>query len=82
MIGWSNRMAAGVEVSAETIAAEVVLRSAKNNAYLTDPHTQERFMTENWYPGLSERSDADAWLEAGGADMSERVNQRIRDLLK
>ena len=81
LIGWSNKMATGVEVSADSIAAEVVARAAKDNAYLTDPHTQERFMTENWYPGLCERSDADAWLEAGGQDMTARVNQRIRDLL-
>ena len=80
-IGWSNKMATGVEVSSDTIATEVVERSARTNEYLTDIHTQERFMTENWYPGLSERSDADAWIDEGGRDMTERVNQRIRDLL-
>ena len=81
LIGWSNKMATGVEVTADTIATDVVTRAARNNEYLTDPHTQDRFMTENWYPGLCERSDADAWLEAGGQDMTERINQRIRDLL-
>ena len=81
LIGWSSKMSTGVEVTADSIAEEVVLRAARENGYLTDPHTQERFMTENWYPGLCERSDADAWLEAGAKDMTERVNQRIRDIL-
>jgi|TARA_B110000971_G_scaffold142234_1_gene145408 trimethylamine--corrinoid protein Co-methyltransferase len=81
LIGWSSKMATGVEVTVDSIAAEVVLRSAKNNDFLTDQHTQDRFMTENWYPGLCERSDADAWLEAGAQDMTERVNQRIREIL-
>ena len=81
LVGWSNKMAAGVEVSADSIAAEVVRRAVANNDYLTDEHTQARFMTENWYPGLCERSDADAWLEAGAVDMTARVNQRLRDLL-
>ena len=81
LIGWSSKMATGVEVTAESIAAEVVIRAARSNEYLTDQHTQDRFMTENWYPGLCERSDADAWLEAGAIDMTERVNQRIRDIL-
>ena len=74
-------MATGVEVTADSIAAEVVVRAARNNEYLTDQHTQDRFMTENWYPGLFERSDADAWIDAGAKDMTERVNQRIRDIL-
>ena len=81
LIGWSSKMAAGVDVTADTIALEVVRRAAHDNAYLTDDHTQERFLTENWYPGLCERSDADAWLEAGGRDMTARVNQRLRELL-
>jgi len=81
MIGWSSKMAAGVEVSADSIALEVVRRAAPNNDYLTDAHTQQRFMTENWYPGLCERSDADAWLEAGARDMTARVNQRLHEIL-
>ena len=81
IIGWSSKMATGVEVTADSIAAEVVVRAARNNEYLTDQHTQDRFMTENWYPGLFERSDADAWIDAGAKDMTERVNQRIRDIL-
>jgi trimethylamine---corrinoid protein Co-methyltransferase len=81
MVGWSSKMASGVEVNADTIALEVVKRAVANNDFLTDEHTQERFMTENWYPGLCERSDADAWLEAGAVDMTARVNQRLRDIL-
>ena len=81
MIGWTTKMATGVEVNAETLAVEVVQRAAPNNEYLTDPHTQERFLSENWYPNLSERSDADAWIEAGGHDMKARVNQRLREIL-
>lgn len=81
LVGWSNRMATGVEVNADSIALEVVKRAVKNNDFLTDEHTQQRFMTENWYPDLCERSDADAWLEAGAQDMTARVNQRLHEVL-
>ena len=81
MIGWTTKMATGVEVNAETLAVEVVRRAAPNNEFLTDEHTQARFLTENWYPNLSERSDADAWIEAGSHDMKARVNQRLREIL-
>ena len=81
LVGWSGKMASGVEVTADSVALEVVKRAVANNDYLTDEHTQERFMTETWYPGLCERSDADAWLEAGAVDMTGRVNQRLHEIL-
>ena len=81
LIGWTSKMAHGLAVDADTLAVEVVERSAPTNEFLTDPHTQDRFLTENWYPNLCERSDADAWLEAGAQDMQQRIRQRIAELL-
>ncbi|MFT5598739.1 MAG: trimethylamine--corrinoid protein Co-methyltransferase [Gammaproteobacteria bacterium] len=82
LVGWTNKMAAGIEVNAETLAVEVVKRAAPDNDFLTDAHTQERFLTENWYPNLFERSDADAWQQAGAADMSARIRSRLADILR
>ena len=81
LIGWTSKMAHGLAVDADTLAVEVVERSAPTNEFLTDPHTQDRFLTENWYPNLCERSDADAWLEAGAQDMQQRIRQRMAELL-
>ena len=81
LVGWSNQMAAGVPVSAETLAVEVVKRAVSNNDFLTDPHTQDRFLSENWYPELFERSDADAWMEAGSRDMRDRVRDKLNVIL-
>ena len=81
MIGWTSKMAGGVQVNAESLAVEVVERSALNTEYLTDQHTQDRYLTENWYPNLCERSDAEAWLEEGGDDMQARIRQRLSEIL-
>lgn len=81
LVGWANKMSSGVEVTPDSIALEVVKRAGISNDYLTDAHTQQRFMTESWYPSLCERSDADAWLEAGARDMSARVDQRLHEIL-
>ena len=81
LIGWISKMANGISVNSETIALEVIQRAVPENDFLTDPHTQARFLTENWYPNLSERSDAEAWLESGGLDMQARIKQKIRDIL-
>ena len=81
MIGWISKMANGVSVNADTLALPVIQRAVPNNDFLTDSHTQGRFLTENWYPNLSERSDAEAWQEAGALDMQARVKQKLRDIL-
>ena len=81
MIGWTSKMANGLKVDSETLAVEVIQRAAPGIEYLTDQHTQDRFLTESWYPNLCERSDADAWLETGGQDMQQRIRQRLTELL-
>ena len=81
MIGWSSKMAGGIKVNADTIAAEVVQRAAASNEFLTDEHTRDRYLTENWYPNFCERSDADAWLEAGSRDMQQKIRDRLAEIL-
>ncbi len=81
LVGWSNQMAAGVDVNQETVCVEAIKRAVANNDFLTDPHTQDRFLTESWYPDLLERSDAQAWLEAGSSDLRARIRDKISSLL-
>lgn len=81
LVGWSNHMAGGVPVNTESLGVDVIKRSVDDNSFLTDPDTQDRFLTENWYPTLFERSDADAWMEAGSRDMQTRVRDKLRDIL-
>lgn len=81
LVGWSNQMAGGCIVNPDTIAVEVVTRAALDNSYLTDQHTQDRFLSENWFPTLFERSDADAWLERGKPDMRKRIGDRLSEFL-
>ena len=82
LVGWSSQMAHGIKVDADEIALEVIKSAAPDNAFLTAQHTQDRFLTENWFPGLFERSDADAWIERGAVDMRARIRQRIADMLR
>ena len=81
MVGWTTKMSTGVEVTAETLAVEVMERAVPDNEFLTDAHTQERYLSENWFPNLAERSDAEAWMESGGKDMQGRIKERLREML-
>ncbi len=81
LVGWSNQMAAGCAIDVDALAYDVVKRAAPDNSYLTDAHTQERYLSENWYPALFERSDADAWLENGSQDLRTRIRAKLSAIL-
>ena len=81
LVGWTNQMAGGCVVDTDTIAVEVIKRAALDNSYLTDQHTQDRYLSENWFPTLMERSDADAWLDRGRHDMRARIGEKLNDML-
>jgi trimethylamine--corrinoid protein Co-methyltransferase len=81
LIGWAARFAQGIEVTEETIGVEVVKRAAKDNSYLTDDHTTERYLTESWYPPLSERSDAMFWKEDGSVTLQDKIKTRLAEIL-
>lgn len=81
LAGMANRLAAGVVVDQDALAVEVIERAAAENAFLTDPHTFERYETEMWIPGLFERSDVSLWLESGATPMRERIREKLRAIL-
>ncbi len=79
--GSVTKYAAGVTVNADTIATDVVHRAAANNEFLMDQHTQDNYMGEAWMPRLFQRSDKDAWIEAGRHDMRDRISDKLNDIL-
>ena len=81
MIGWTSDKANGLEITPEILVVDVIQRAALNNEFLTDPHTQNRFLTEKRYPKLSNRSDSEAWQKAGAQDMRAWIKQKIDDIL-
>ena len=81
LVGWTSKMAAGIDADPDDIAVEVVKRAAADNSYLTDEHTQSRFLTESWFPTLFERSDADAWLERGAVGLRARIRDKLSAML-
>ncbi len=81
LAGWASRFANGIEVNEDTIGFEVVKRAAKDNTFLTDEHTTARYMTENWFPPMSERSDSAAWQTGGARTMQDKIRDRLRGIL-
>jgi len=73
--GMCRRLAAGVEVTHETIGADMIKRiGPRGESYLMEEHTLDRLRSQEYFvPDLAVRGPLATWLAAGGKDTSTRA---------
>ncbi len=82
MIGYIRRILAGIDSSAEKLAAEVIASVGPGGNYLGLEHTARHFRKEFWIPGkLWDRSSWAAWEQGGATSMAERAAARLEEIL-
>lgn len=79
MIHWVKRFMQATEVSAETLALDVIAAAGPANAFMQHDHTRAHYR-EDWYPKLIERRNWDAWSAAGGQTFRQRARERALKL--
>jgi trimethylamine---corrinoid protein Co-methyltransferase len=78
--GWIESALAPVEITAETLALDLIDEVGPEGSFLKLPHTR-RHMRERWYPTLFDRDNHAGWLAKGGRPLSERAAERVSLLL-
>ena len=76
-----QRVAAGIEVSDETLALDVIRKVGPNGTYLAEKHTRAH-MGEIWRPGVWDRTTYDAWRAAGKRGALQDAEERAREILR
>jgi trimethylamine--corrinoid protein Co-methyltransferase len=71
----------GLEVTDDTLAADLIATAGPASAYLGSDHTLEHFRSEYYDSPLASRLSAPAWEAAGSRDAVARAADRVRDLL-
>lgn len=79
MINWVKRFMQGVEVSAETLALDVIAEAGPSNNFMGHDHTRAHYR-EDWYPKLVERRGFENWSAAGAKSFRERAQARALKL--
>ncbi|MBN1955158.1 MAG: trimethylamine methyltransferase family protein, partial [Anaerolineae bacterium] len=82
VIGMAKRLLAGVTVTPETLAVDVIEKVGPGGHYLTQEHTRRHFRAEAWFPTLVDRQMRRSWQAGGGQTMAQRVRARVRDILE
>ena len=82
VIGMAKRILAGVAVTPETLAVDVIEQVGPGGHYLTQPHTRSHFRAEAWFPTLMDRQMRRTWTASGSQTMAQRVRAKVRDILE
>jgi len=82
--GMCRRLAAGVEVTPETIAADLIKRiGPQGESYLTQDHTLERLRSDEYFiPDLAVRGPFASWHAAGSRDTAALARDRTAELAR
>jgi trimethylamine--corrinoid protein Co-methyltransferase len=70
-----------IEITPETLAIDVINKIGPGGNFLADKHTLQHFR-EVWYNNLIDRKRFDSWIEDGKKTMGDRINQRVKEILK
>ena len=81
VFGGLGRILKGIDVSDETLAADVIEKVGPGGHYLAQKHTKELMSKERWFPKISNRQPYQTWKEKK-MDMWKRARQEAMEILR
>jgi len=81
MLEMLPRFFAGVPVSDETLALDVIAHVGAGGHFLGEEHTRKHFKTEFHFPNLADTEAYESWVKKGRMDADARATVRWKKLL-
>jgi len=81
LVALTNHIIKGIEVNDDTLMLDEIDRVGPGGHFMDTEQTLKRFR-DFWYPSLLDRKRREQWLEAGGATLGQRLNARVKHILK
>jgi trimethylamine--corrinoid protein Co-methyltransferase len=81
LVDLADHFMQGIEVSDETLMLDEIDQVGPGGHFLNTDRTMDRFR-DFWYPTLIDRNRRPEWLEQGGSTLGERLNKRVKEILK
>ncbi len=72
---------ADIDVSAETLAVDVLAKVGPGGDFLGQRHTAKHWRANQWQPELLNRMGYERWLASGGLDLTEKARRKARELV-
>lgn len=81
LVDLADHFMQGIDVSEETLMLDEIDQVGPGGHFLNTDRTMDRFR-DFWYPTLLDRNRRPEWLEQGGTTLAERLNTRVKEILK
>jgi trimethylamine--corrinoid protein Co-methyltransferase len=81
LVALTDHLMKGIEVNDETLMLDEIHNVGPGGHFMDTEQTLKRFR-DFWYPGLLDRSRRETWLEAGSTTLGQRLNARVKELIK
>ena len=81
LIAMTDHIMKGIEVSDDTLLVDELDQVGPGGHFLDTEQTLKRFR-EFWFPSLLDRKRRPQWLEAGATTLGQRLNTRVKEIIK
>jgi len=81
LVTLADNLMKGIEVSDETLMLDEIHEVGPGGHFMDTDQTLKRFR-DFWYPSLLDRGRREQWVEAGGMTLGQRLNARVKEILK
>ena len=82
IINMSRRLAGGVALDENSLAANVIDQIGPGGNYIGCDHTLDNFRTAHWLPRFMDRRHYEAWHADGEPNMYDRLNAEVKSILE
>jgi len=82
IVAYVQRILKGIRVNEEWLAIELIKRVGPRGSYMAESHTIDHMREDCFYPVLSNRKAYDEWKAEGAKTISQKANEKARDILK
>jgi trimethylamine--corrinoid protein Co-methyltransferase len=81
LVAMCDNLMKGIEVNEDTLMLDEIHEVGPGGNYISTSQTLNRFR-DFWFPGLLDRRIRSQWLDKGATTLGQRLNQRVKDILK
>ncbi len=81
LVALADNLMKGIEINDETLMLDEIHTVGPGGHFMDTGQTLKRFH-EFWYPGLLDRGRREQWLAEGGTTLGQRLNSRVREIVK
>jgi trimethylamine--corrinoid protein Co-methyltransferase len=81
LVAMTDHIMKGIQVTEDTLLVDELHSVGPGGHFLSTQETRNRFR-DFWFPSLLDRNRRGRWLKAGGTTLSQRLNARVKEIIK